>query len=218
MKKSDRAQGRIGSSKLIYIFVFIIGSAMITGCTEKKPDNEHKMANGLVADSVYVQVGKSIVANTFDTLRSSLLTAINSQGIDGAITFCNEKAYPLTATYADSVVIRRTAVRYRNPNNKPDSLELLVFDEMEGLMKSTKIPNAKVVRSASTGEIHFFQPILLQAMCLNCHGAPRKQIQDATLTRIQQIYPDDRAVNFKEGDLRGLWHIIFNTQKKSSRK
>jgi hypothetical protein len=50
-------------------------------------------------------------------------------------------------------------------------------------------------------------------MCLNCHGTPGKHIQDATLTKIQQLYPEDRAVNFKEGDLRGLWHIIFNVQK-----
>jgi hypothetical protein len=48
---------------------------------------------------------------------------------------------------------------------------------------------------------------------MNCHGTPGKHIQDATLTRIQQLYPEDRAVNFKEGDLRGLWHIIFNVQK-----
>jgi hypothetical protein len=213
MKKPDRVKGNPGSGKLICIFAFIIGSAMLTGCTGKKSDNKLEVADNYVVDSVYVQVGKNIVASTFDTLRSSLLMAIGSKGVDGAITFCNEKAYPLTATYADSVVIRRTALRYRNPNNKPDSLELLVFDEMEGLMKSAKIPNAKVVRSTATGEIHFFQPILLQAMCMNCHGTPGKHIQDATLTRIQQLYPEDRAVNFKEGDLRGLWHIIFNVQK-----
>ena len=59
-----------------------------------------------------------------------LLHAINSKGIEGAISFCNEKAYPITATYADSVVIRRTALRYRNPKNEPDSLERMVLDEM----------------------------------------------------------------------------------------
>jgi len=199
--------------KLIYFFAFVIAITMLAGCTEKKLGNERGAANKSMADSVYVQLGTHIVAITFDTLRSSLVKAISSQGIDGAVAFCNEKAYPITATYADSVVIRRTALRYRNPNNKPDSLELLVLGEMEGLVKSAKIPNSKLVRHSSTGEIHFFKPILLQAMCLNCHGTPGQQIQKTTLARIHQIYPDDRAVNFKEGDLRGLWHIIFNVQK-----
>src|SRR5688572_13818525 len=192
MKKFDRLQGKPRSGKLIYVFAFVFAIAMLAGCTKKKLGNEHGAANRSLADSVYVQRGNHIVAITFDTLRSSLLKAISSQGIDGAVAFCNEKAYPITATYADSVVIRRTALRYRNPNNKPDSLELLVLDEMEGLMRSEKIPNSKVVRHASTGEIHFFKPILLQAMCLNCHGTPGQQIQKKTLAQIHQIYPDDR--------------------------
>lgn len=217
MKKFDRMQGQPRSGKLIYIFAFVFGITVFASCTEKKLSNEHGEAKKSITDSVYVQQGNYIVAITFDTLRSSLLNAISSQGIDGAIAFCNEKAYPITATYADSFVIRRTSLRNRNPNNKPDSLELLVLDEMEVLIKSAKTPTAKVVRQRSTGEIHFFKPILLQTMCLNCHGTPGKQIQHATLTRIQQLYPDDQAVNFEEGDIRGVWHIIFNAQKKSSR-
>jgi hypothetical protein len=58
MKKSDRAQGNPGSGKLICIFAFIIGNAMLTGCTGKKSDNKLEVADGYVVDSVYVQVGK----------------------------------------------------------------------------------------------------------------------------------------------------------------
>ena len=76
------------------------------------------------------------------------------------------------------------------------------------------VPKLKVIRPGSSDEIHFFKPILLQAMCLNCHGSPGQDIQSPTLARIQQLYPDDRAVNFKEGDLRGVWHIIFKSPKK----
>ena len=166
-----------------------------------------------IPDSVYTKKGNEIVALTFDTLRNSLLSAIKTQGIEGAISFCNDKAYPLTATYADSVVIRRAALRYRNAENKPDSLEQLTLDEMSATLLSGGKPTPKVVRHPATHEIHFFKPIILQPMCLNCHGAPGKQIQPATLARIQQLYPDDRAVDFKEGDLRGVWHIVFKSQQ-----
>jgi hypothetical protein len=215
MKKFDRVQEQ-PARMLVCLFAFVLGGAIVTSCGERKSESEDAVVIKVTADSVYVQAGKSIVANTFDTLRSSLLTAIGSQGFDGAISFCNEKADPITAMYADSVTVRRTAIRYRNPANKPDSLELLIFDEMKELMKSVKVPSAKIVRSSSTGEVHYFQPIVLQAMCVNCHGTPGKEIQKSTLTRIQQLYPDDRAVNFKEGDLRGLWHVIFNAEMKGS--
>jgi hypothetical protein len=213
METLDHAQERSASGKLIYLIAFLLGSAIATSCVEKRPENEYDPASKVVADSIYMQAGKSIVAHTFDTLRSSLLKAIGSQGLDGAVAFCNENAYPITSTYGDSVTVRRSALRYRNPVNKPDSLELLVLDEIEGRMRSAKSLTPKLVRNQLTGEVHFFQPILLQAMCVNCHGTPGKQIQNSTLSRIQQAYPDDHAVNYKEGDLRGVWHVIFNAKK-----
>lgn len=182
----------------------------LAGCTRNKaPQTALKSP---VPDSVYVQVGNALVSHTFDTLRSALLKAIGSYGMEGAITFCKENALPTTDLYADSVIIKRAAMRYRNPINGADSLESVVMEEMERQLTSG-IPTVKVIRSGSSGDIHYFKPILLQAMCLNCHGTPGKQIQTPTLARIQQLYPDDRAVNFKEGDVRGVWHIIFKPAK-----
>src|SRR5690606_1202893 len=162
-------------------------------------------------DSVYIAQGDRIVAMTFDTLRKSLQGAITQGNFEGAIAFCREQANPVTATYADSFKIRRTALRVSNPDNRPDSLELAVLIAMGNEMQAARQPGVKVVRTSN--EIHFFKPILLQAMCLNCHGTPGQQIADRTLTRIAELYPADQAVNFKEGDLRGAWHITFDPLK-----
>jgi hypothetical protein len=196
-----------------FLLRFTLLTILVMSCNTKKEGREPSATKKAIADSTYMQRGNQIVSLTFDTLRNSLLSAISSHGIDGAISFCNENAYPITGIYADSVVIRRTSLRVRNSNNNPDSLELLTLNEMEGLMRSAKVPTARVVRQHSRGEIHYFKPILLQAMCLNCHGTPGVQVQNLTQTRIKQLYPDDQAVNFKEGDLRGVWHIIFKEQK-----
>src|SRR5688572_20595141 len=200
------------SVKSILPFTFLAILAM--SCSTRNEREEHSVTKPLIADSIYMQRGNQIVSLTFDTLRNSLLSAISSHGTDGAIRFCNENAYPITGIYADSVVIRRTSLRVRNSNNKPDSLELLTLNEMEGLIRSSKVPDARVVRQSSRGEIHYFKPIILQAMCLNCHGTPGVQVKNLTQTKITELYPADQAVNFKEGDLRGVWHIIFKEQKK----
>jgi hypothetical protein len=85
-------------------------------------------------------------------------------------------------------------------------------------MKTMNIPETKIVRSMSAKEIHFFKPILLQPLCLNCHGTPGKQIQNSTLAKIQLLYPGDQAFDYREGDLRGVWHIVFNPQKRKIRR
>jgi len=203
---------KIGPGKVIVAFAILVSVLTAISCTKNKPEEKIAVKEP-IPDSVYTKKGNEIVAFTFDTLRNSLLHAINSQGVEGAIGFCNEKAFPITATYADSVVIRRTALRYRNPKNEPDSLERKVLDEMNQRVLSSGKPGTKIVRRSSANEIHFFKPILLQAMCLNCHGTPGKQIAAATISKIQEFYPEDRAVDFKEGDLRGVWHIIFKAQQ-----
>jgi Protein of unknown function (DUF3365) len=202
----------VGHGKVIVVLAILASMFIAISCSRNTP--EAKTVRGEpIPDSVYTKKGNAIVALTFDTLRNSLLNAISTHGMDGAITFCNENAYSLTTTYSDSVVVRRTALRYRNPDNIPDSLEQSILDEINTNLLSGGKPETKVVRHSSKKEIHFFKPILMQPMCLNCHGTPGKQIQNTTLASIQQLYPDDRAVDFKEGDLRGVWHIVFKSQQ-----
>jgi hypothetical protein len=202
--------------KHILSYVLVISFAlpvfMLMSCTRKDLGNKN-VSKAPIADSVYTRNGNTIVALTFDTLRNSLLYAIRSQNIDGAIAFCNEQAYPITDTYSDSVIVRRTALRFRNPKNKPDSLERSVLYSMGKQMKTVKMPDTRIIRNDSTKEVHFFKPIILQPLCLNCHGIAGKQIQNSTHALIKKLYPSDQAVDYTEGDLRGVWHIIFNPQK-----
>lgn len=197
---------------VLLISIAVLLALMLMSCTGNDRKNEHESKKP-IADSVYMREGNKIVSLTFDTLRNSLLHAIRSQNVDGAIAFCNEQAYSITATYSDSVIVRRTALRFRNPDNSPDSLERFMLDSMNSQMGTKEIPGTRIIRNDSTREVHFFKPILLQPLCLNCHGIPGKHIQNSTLAKIKQFYPSDQAVGYKEGDLRGVWHIIFKSEK-----
>ena len=206
MKKSDYTPNRSGL-QVVTSLLLALSAIIFLRCSGNTSD-KFETATAL-PDSVYIFEGNRIVALTFDTLSASLKGAIGKFGMEGAISFCNEKANTLTSTYADTVMIRRTSLRYRNPGNKPDSVELAVLNEMDIQVKSGNALSPKIVRNLNTGDVHFFKPILLQPMCLNCHGIPTDQVKDATLTRIRQLYPSDQAVNYKPGDLRGTWHIVF---------
>lgn len=194
---------------ILFLFLF---AAALSGCTNENKNRNTELKEP-IPDSVYVREGNNIVTLTFDTLRNSLVHAIETHSVEGAIEFCNEKAFALTSSYSNGVAVRRTALRFRNPSNKPDSLESIVLQEFDREIKSGNGAEIQIVRTASSEEVHFFKPIILQPMCLNCHGTPGQDIKPATLARIKEFYPDDQAVNFNRGDLRGVWHIIFKTQK-----
>lgn len=173
-------------------------------CTPRKAE---VLATETVPDSVYIQQGDRLISMTFDTLRNSLLAAIGEQGFPYAISFCNEKAYSLTTLYAaDSITIRRASDRFRNPQNQPDSLETEVLKVF-----STKGPSPQLIRT--THEVHYIKPIIMQGMCLNCHGVPNDNIKAETLAAIREQYPEDRAIHYAENDLRGIWHLTFKMKR-----
>ena len=158
-------------------------------------------------------MGDNLARISFDTLRNTLLLAIMKEGTAGAVSFCKERASGLTGAYAtEGIAISRTSLKYRNPENKPDEMSAGVLAAMQSLIdKSEKA--VPVLRSDENGTVHYYKPILVQAMCLNCHGAVPGQIQQDVLARIDSLYPGDLARNYKEGELRGAWHIRFEKDR-----
>jgi len=173
--------------------------------------NSENRKDGLLLATVQKQYsikGDSIVKLTFDTLRSALQQSMKEKGVAGAIEYCNINAYAITSLYAkENIMIRRTAEKYRNPGNAPDSIERKVFAHYTSLLKN-KQPLENVVLESS-GNIHYFKPIILQTMCRNCHGIAGSDIQPLVVDQIKRRYPTDMATGFSEGDLRGMWHIRF---------
>ena len=193
-----------------FIYQYLLSLSILTilsfsACkTENKFDNEERLQ--------YTYMGNRVVKQTFDTLSHSLQAAISENGIEKAVAYCQVNAYPLTDIYAsDSVLIRRTALKYRNTANKPDTTEerILTFfasQKEKGIVNdSLKVVTEKDVN----GKIHFYKPIILQSMCANCHGNKTDARQSALWKTIDSLYPADKAYGFKAGDLRGMWHVTF---------
>jgi len=55
------------------------------------------------------------------------------------------------------------------------------------------------------GPARFLAPIGVEPICLNCHG-PAASIPPDVRAALSELYPDDRAIGYAVGDLRGaLW-------------
>lgn len=155
------------------------------------------------------QQGDSIIAITFDTIRNSVMRVAGKEGFAAAIGYCNEQATRLTSTYASRrISIRRATDKYRNPDNRADSLEQKVLATFQQLMAEQK-EWKPILEKDAAGNQHYFKPILMQAFCLNCHGSENDPVLPETWQAIRQKYPNDLATGYKEGDLRGIWHVTF---------
>jgi len=158
--------------------------------------------------------GRAIAQETFDLLRTNLQVAIQSGGISNALPYCSLAASPLTAGMAakHGVTLRRVTHKARHAKGRADSNELGVLQAFEAVLaaQGSTRPPEPIVTNGAPGTVIFFAPILIgNELCLRCHGEPGRDIQAADLAVIQHLYPEDQAVGFKLGQLRGSWRIDF---------
>jgi Protein of unknown function (DUF3365) len=52
--------------------------------------------------------------------------------------------------------------------------------------------------------VGLLRPIEIRPRCLHCH-APRQALSEETRAWLTRAYPEDRAVGYALGDLRGFW-------------
>ncbi len=156
----------------------------------------------------YRQLGDSLINATFDTLRSALTKAIKEKGAAGAVSFCNESAYPITSAYTtEKITLKRVAEKYRNPKNAPDSLDMIQWQQFVAAKEKGDPLQPILLEEKNT--TYYYKPIVLQPTCSACHGDSQKDILPPVLTTIDSLYPDDRAKGFAPGDLRGMWKVAF---------
>jgi hypothetical protein len=161
--------------------------------------------------AVYLKQGDSIVKITFDTLRKTLIKAISTKGLSGTLMLCNVQAKPITGMYtSEGITVGRVTDKNRNPENTLSAFDQAVWEKYRDQV--AKKDSLKSVLISRNNEFHYYKPIFIQPMCLNCHGTPGKEISKELLTVIDSLYPADRAKGYKAGDLRGMWHIVFTKQ------
>jgi len=156
-----------------------------------------------------LEVGAKIAQATQKTLGMNLKNAIAEGGAHHAISFCNEKAMPLTDSLSAQfhAQIRRVSHRNRNPLNKPTAIELEWINEM--LQQHANGDTSLSAIRESDGRTFYVAPIKMQGICLSCHGSVGGAISQSTDSLIKSHYPEDNATGFAMGDIRGMWSIEF---------
>jgi cytochrome c553 len=167
-----------------------------------------KMAQGAKTAQTYTEIGMEYALATKQLLGKNLMGAIQSNGTLHALEFCNVQAMPLTDSMstAYNATIKRVSDRNRNPNNKASNEEIAYILKFSDQIADGLEPEPITVSVGS--KIHFYYPIVTNTMCLKCHGKT-EQMESEVVSKITALYPDDKAVGYKENEVRGIWSISF---------
>jgi len=132
-------------------------------------------------------------------MMGELMAALDAGDPAAAIGVCREKAPSVAAQVSDQFGIRigRTSNKLRNPANVAPAWAASYVEDMVADPTYLSGPN---------GEMGALLPIHLKADCQMCHG-PAEMIDNDIQAAIAENYPDDKALGFAEGELRGWFWV-----------
>lgn len=180
-----------------------------------RPRIKGKMGQGMGKNqavnpqSTIEERGIQIAQTTKAELGKNLMGQIQKNGVIAALDFCNIKALSITDSMSTvhNARIKRVTDKPRNPINKASAAELQYLESFKKQVAAGGEVNPIIVDMGN--EIEFYYPIVTNTLCLKCHGTPGKDLETLTLSKIQKLYPMDKAIGYSENEVRGMWSIGF---------
>lgn len=144
-------------------------------------------------------------------LKHTLQTAMKTDGPVKSISVCQMEAPKISEGILEKkgISVTRTALNYRNPENKPDDWEKDVlenFEKRKAEGESIKtIEYSELIEHNGDKIFRYMKAIPTGEVCLKCHG---DNIAPPLANKINELYPADKAKGFMLGDIRGAFSVI----------
>ena len=160
-------------------------------------------------DSDMLTQSRTISLGMLKELGQKLQGAMAEGGAVNAIGVCNTQAPEIAGRVStqNQVKLSRVGTRARNPvMGVPNDWQAKALAQFDAALargeKPADLEFSETVNTASGKEFHFAKPIVLQPMCVSCHGSP-EQISPEVKAKLSELYPNDKAVGYQPGQLRG---------------
>ena len=144
---------------------------------------------------------RAAVATFKGSLKQALTTAINDQGLAGAIDVCAREAPRLAdAGSQGGLRIGRATRKPRNPANAATGWQadaLATYEAMRPELRAAHV----YTRDLPDGALAYAEPLSAEGLCLACHG---KTLAPEVTLALSSRYPEDQATGYAAGDLRGV--------------
>jgi len=152
-------------------------------------------------------LSKAVVAmEQLDQMRISLASTLEGRTEEPTIETMKEVCKPvgmraIAIGKENGWQVRQVASKYRNPDHAPANTQ-----EREVIDLFSRHPEINGLWEPAVAEqgagLNYYRRINVEPSCLACHGT--KASRPAF---IKANYPDDKAFDFKVGDLRGMYAV-----------
>ena len=155
---------------------------------------------------------RNTASDLIQTLGGELKAAMAAGGPAGAIGICKERAPKIAAEAArrTGMQIRRVSPNNRNPKAVPDAWETEALAALEKRRAAGEKPEtldmSSVVDTPNGKEFRYAKALVTQPFCQSCHG-PEDELSAEVKARLAREYPDDKAVGYSPGMIRGVLSI-----------
>ncbi|RLT96990.1 DUF3365 domain-containing protein [Ketobacter sp.] len=156
------------------------------------------------------QQAKDITQLFGQELKAVLQGTIMASGPVEAIKVCRSSAPAIANRLAQEQgwEVARTSHKVRNPDNAPDAWEQQILSQWQDkIARGAPVANLKTSAWVTEGGVkvyRYMSAIPTAGLCLNCHGS---NIAGPVRSTLQDLYPQDQATGFKEGQLRGAFSL-----------
>ncbi len=163
-------------------------------------------------EPAWVGEARKVAGSVPPKLVAVLTEEIGKNGPEGAILVCRDKAPQLAKAASDETgwSVRRVSLRNRNPRAVPDEWERAALEDFDRRAaageSATTLEKAEIVTEGGKQSYRYMRALPTQSLCLNCHGSP-EQLTPAVTEKLKALYPDDKAVGYRPGDIRGAMTI-----------
>jgi Protein of unknown function (DUF3365) len=181
--------------------VLITAALMVAACGT--PNTAPKTPDAKAIDDTRAVAGKLVAE-----LGGRLKAEMSANGPASAVDVCSKVAPKIAGRLSQEMgwQVGRVGTRVRNPLNSPNAWQQAALDEFAIRMargeKLDGMETWKVVEEGGNPTLLYAKAIGVQPLCLTCHGAP-DDIPDDVKARLKADYPNDKAVGYSLGELRG---------------
>jgi len=200
-----------GSAKATTVLAAGLFAAGILAVTP--PASAEEAAPGLSVEE-RTKMARQAMMKLGKSLKGQLVKALEEGGPEKGLSICKDVAPQLAADVEKEVgfEVSRTGLKVRNPDNAPDDYEIAALKEFADKIGSGADPKtvekAEIVETADGKVFRYMKAIpMSEKPCAACHGT---SIKPEVKAKIDELYPEDEAVGFAPGELRGAFSI---TQK-----
>lgn len=159
-----------------------------------------------------LEAARKVASSVPPKLLQVLSTEIAKGGPESAIDVCRDKAPEMARSASEQTgwTIRRVSLRNRNPKAVPDPWERAALEEFDRRAAAGESPatleKGEIVGQGAQKEYRYMKALPTQQICLACHG-PADSLSPAVKSQLKQHYPDDKAIGYLLGQIRGAMTI-----------